>query len=215
MIDLCNTLVDNGLTREEILPKIEVVSTSFEDAPKITELLAKCFALYNQEEALRQLIYSDARLDKSVKAIDRETGEIYGFLIFCNFPLHVGSPIFHINPRLGGFLAQFKQLNGHSFIIDERLRGTGIDKKMLMFQKDFLDEYEMVWAAVERDLKSHNYWKRLGFKEVFSIHEASFYAIFNEKMDIEYIYSIIDKFKNEENHYKRGKRTSSLRRSDA
>ena len=136
MIDLCNRLVDNGLTKEEILQNIEITSTSYEDAPRITELLAKCFALPNQEVALRQLIYSDALLDKSVKAIDKKTGDIYGFLIFCNFPIHVGSPILHINPRLGGFLVQFKQINGHSFIIDERLRGTGIDKKMLKFQKE-------------------------------------------------------------------------------
>ena len=203
MIDLCNRLVDNGLTKEEILQNIEIASTSYEDAPKITELLAKCFALPNQEAALRQLIYSDALLDKSVKAIDKKTGDIYGFLIFCNFPIHVGSPILHINPRLGGFLVQFKQINGHSFIIDERLRGTGIDKKMLKFQKKFLDEYELIWCAVEKGLKSHGYWKRLGFKELFKIPEASFYAIFNDNLISDDIYCIINELKDEENHYKR------------
>ena len=203
MIDLCNRLVDNGLTKEEILQNIEITSTSYEDAPKITELLAKCFALPNQEIALRQLIYSDALLDKSVKAIDKKTGDIYGFLIFCNFPIHVGSPIFHINPKLGGFLVQFSQLNGHSFILDERLRGTGIDKKMLKFQKEFLDEYELIWCAVEKDLKSHGYWKRLGFKELFKIPEASFYAIFNDNLISDDIYCIINELKDEENHYKR------------
>ena len=203
MIDLCNRLVDNGLTKEEILQNIEITSTSYEDAPKITELLSKCFALPNQEAALRQLIYSDALLDKSVKAIDKKTGDIYGFLIFCNFPIHVGSPILHINPRLGGFLVQFKQINGHSFIIDERLRGTGIDKKMLKLQKEFLDEYELIWCAVEKDLKSHGYWKRLGFKELFKIPEASFYAIFNDNLISDDIYCIINELKDEENHYKR------------
>jgi hypothetical protein len=203
MIDLCNRLVDNGLTKEEILQNIEITSTSYEDAPKITELLAKCFALPNQEAALRQLIYSDALLDKSVKAIDKKTGDIYGFLIFCNFTIHVGSPILHINPRLGGFLVQFKQIHGHSFIIDERLRGAGIDKKMLKFQKEFLDEYELIWCAVEKDLKSHGYWKRLGFKELFKIPEASFYAIFNDNLISDDIYCIINELKDEENHYKR------------
>ena len=152
-------------------------------------------------EALRQLVYSDARLDYSVKAIDKRTGDIYGFLIFCNFPLHVGSPIMHINPGLGELLSHFSQINGHSFIIDERLRGTGIDKKMLSFQKDFLDEYEMIWCAVEKDLKSHRYWKRLGFRELFKIPQASFYAIFNDNLIDDDIYSIINEFENEENHY--------------
>ena len=192
MIDIHNILVDNGLQKEEILQNIEVVSTSYEDAPKLTELLAKCFDLPNQEIALRQLLYANARLDKSVKAIDKRNGDIYGFLIFCDFPIHIGSPILHVNPKLGGFLAQFKQLNGHSFILDERLRGTGIDKKMLALQKEFIDEYEFTWAAVERDLKSHNYWKRLGFKELFSIPEATFYAILNEKLLDSDIYSIIN-----------------------
>jgi len=202
MIDLCNILVDNGLTKEEILQNMEIVSTSYEDAPKITELLARCFDLPNQETALRQLIYSDARLDKSVKVIDKRNGDIYGFLLFSNFPIHVGSPLLRLNSRLGEFLMQFRQINGHSFIIDERLRGTGIDKKMLYLQKEFLEEYDMIWAAVEKDLKSHAYWKRLGFKELFKIPDASFYAIFNKKLNEDDIYSIINDLKDEENHYK-------------
>jgi hypothetical protein len=82
MIDLCNRLVDNELTKEELLPNIEVVSTTYEDAPILVELLAKCFNLPSQEVALRQLLYSNAQLDKSVKAIDKKNGDIYGFLIF-------------------------------------------------------------------------------------------------------------------------------------
>lgn len=203
MIDLCNRLVDNNLTKEELLPNMEIVSTSYEDAPIITELLAKCFALPSMEEALRQLLYSDAQLDKSVKVVDKRNGNIYGFLIFSNFPFHVGTPIFHINPRLGGFLVQFKQINGHSFILDERLRGTGIDKKMLFFQKEFLEKFELVWIAVEQDLRTHSYWKRIGFKELFKIPEATFYGLFNEKFVSDDIYCMINELKNEENHYKR------------
>lgn len=202
-IDLNNRLVDNDLTREELLPNIEVVNTTYEDAPVITELLTKCFNLPSQKEAIKQLIYSNAQLDNSVKAIDKRNGDIYGFLIFSIFPIHVGSPILHDNIKLGGFLIQFKQLNGHSFIIDERLRGTGIDKKMLFYQKDFLDTYEFIWCAVEESLKTDNYWKRLGFKELFSIPEATFYALFNEKFVSNDIYNIIDRLKDEENHYKR------------
>ena len=203
MIDLCNRLVDNELTKEELLPNIEVVSTTYEDAPILVELLAKCFNLPSQEVALRQLLYSNAQLDKSVKAIDKRNGDIYGFLIFSIFPIHVGSPILHFNARLGGFLVQFTQLNGHSFILDERLRGTGIDRKMLFRQKEYLEEFELIWIAVERDLKTHSYWKRLGFKELFKIPEATFYGILNDKIVSNDIYRIIDELKDEENHYKR------------
>lgn len=203
MIDLCNRLVNNTLTREELLPNMEIVSTSYNDAPILTELLYKCFNLSSQEIALRQLLYSNAQLDKSVKVIDKRNGDIYGFLIFSIFPIHVGSPILHFNARLGGFLIQFNQINGHSFILDERLRGTGIDKKMLFYQKEYLEKFELIWIAVERDLKTHSYWKRLGFKELFNIPEATFYGILNDKIVSNDIYCIIDELKDEKNHYKR------------
>ena len=202
MIDLCNRLVNNDLTKEELLQNIEIKSTSYNDAPELTALLAKCFDLPSQEEALRQLLYSDAQLDNSVKVVDKRNGDIYGFLIFSKFPIHIGSPLMHVNARLGGFLIQFNQINGHSFIIDERLRGTGIDKKMLLYQKEFLNKFDLIWAAVECDLKSHNYWKRLGFKELFKIQEATFYCIFNDKIISNDIYRIINELKDESNHNK-------------
>ena len=203
MIDLCNKLVDNELAKEDLLPNIEVASMTYDDAPMITKLLAKCFNLPSEMEALAQLLYSNAQLDKSVKAIDKRNGDIYGFLIFSIFPIHVGSPIFHVSPKLGGFLVQFKQLNGHSFILDERLRGTGIDKKMLFHQREYLNEYELIWIAVERDLRTHSYWKRLGFRNLFSIPEATFYGFFNDKFVSNNIYSIIDELNHEDNHNKR------------
>lgn len=203
MIDLCNRLVDNDLEREEILKNIVITGTTYEDAPILTELLAKCFGLYNQEFAIRQLLFSNAQLDNSVKAIDKRNGDIYGFLILSKFPIHLGSPIMHLNAKLAGFLIQFSQINGHSFIIDERLRGTGIDKKMLKYQKDFLDEFEMIWCAVEESLGTDNYWKRLGFKELFRIPEATFFAHFNDKIISDNIYNIINELKDETNHYKR------------
>jgi len=202
-IELKNKLVDNNLEREEILKNIIVTGTTYEDAPILTELLAKCFGLYDQEFALRQLLFSNAQLDNSVKAIDKRNGDIYGFLILSKFPIHIGSPIMHLNAKLAGFLIQFSQINGHSFIIDERLRGTGIDKKMLRYQKDFLDEFEMIWCAVEKSLKSVSYWKRLGFKEIFRIPEATFFAHFNDKIISDDIYNIINELKDETNHYKR------------
>lgn len=203
MIDLCNRLVDNDLEREEILKNIVVTGTTYEDAPILTELLAKCFGLYDQEFALRQLLFSNAQLDNSVKAIDKRNGDIYGFLILSKFPIHIGSPIMHLNAKLAGFLIQFSQINGHSFIIDERLRGTGIDKKMLRYQKEFLDGFEMIWCAVEESLGTDNYWKRLGFKEIFRIPEATFFAHFNDKIISDDIYNIINELKDETNHYKR------------
>ena len=174
MIELQNKLVDNNLTREEILENVKIEKTTYNDAMKLTELLTKCFGIPTQYEALRQLIYSNAQLDESVKVVDKRNGDIYGFLIFSLFPIHIGSPIMHINAKLGGFLIQFKQINGHSFILDERLRGTGIDKKMLLYNKEFVDKFDFIWCAVEESLKSVSYWHKLGFIDIFITDEATF-----------------------------------------
>ena len=177
-IDLCNKLVDNDLTKNDLLEKVEIRKTSKEDLDQICKTLAKAFDLSSEGEALMQLTQSNAILDESIKLVDKETNEIYGLLIFCECPIKIGSPISFFESGLTQYFEDFKQVNGHSFIIDERLRGTNLDKKMLLFNLEFLAaNYDFIWCGVEIDLKSHNYWQRLGFVEVFRIPEAIFYLM--------------------------------------
>jgi hypothetical protein len=189
MIDLCNKLIDNELTREELLNRVEIRKTSEDDLMQICETLAKAFNLNSYLEALWQLENSKVQLGESVKLVDKETNEIYGLLIFCEYPIAFGSPIRLFADNLSEYLNEFKQINGHSFIIDERLRNSGLDKKMLYFNMDFLAEnYDFIWCGVEIDLKSHRYWERLGFTEVFRIPEAVFYLMpLSKKMISEYL----------------------------
>lgn len=184
MIDLCNKLVDNYLTKEELLERVEIQKTNPDNLGDICRTLSKAFDMYSEMEAFHQLIRSKVLLNESVKLVDRETGEIYGLLMFCEYPIHIGSPIMMLNEGIAGYLRQFTQVNGHSFIIDERLRGTGLDKQMLTFNMEFLAKnYDFIWAGVEIDLKSHKYWERLGFVEVFRIPEAVFYMLpLNKKL---------------------------------
>ena len=178
MIDLCNKLVDNNLSREELLEKVEIRKTEPEDLINICETLAKAFDLSSYREALWQLNNSKARMDESVKLVDKETNEIYGLLMFCEYPIKYGSPIEIVENGLSKYLDRYKQINGHSFIIDERLRNCGLDKKMLYFNSDFLVEnYDLIWIGVEESLRSKNYWKRLGFTEIFKIPQAMFYLM--------------------------------------
>lgn len=178
MIDLCNKLVDNDLTRKELLGRVEIRKTSDEDLRQICKVLAKSFNLSSEFEALFQLENSKARLDESVKLVDKETNDIYGLLIFTEYQIVKGSPIKMVESGISEYLSDFKQINGHSFIIDERLRASGIDKKMLYFNTKFLAEnYDFIWIGVEIDLRSHKYWERLGFTEVFRIPEAVFYLM--------------------------------------
>ena len=184
MIDLCNKLVDNNLTKNDLLERIEIRKTCPEDIEAICNTLSKAFDMYSAEEAYQQLLQSRARLDESIKLVDKETGEIYGLLMFCEYPITIGSPIRLLNQDMADYLSQFVQVNGHSFIIDERLRGTGLDRKMLFHNINFLiKNYDFIWAGVEIDLKSHRYWERLGFIEVFRIPEAVFYMMpLNKKL---------------------------------
>ena len=189
MIDLCNKLVDNNLTKSDLLEKVEITKTSKEDLDQICKTLAKSFNLSSDAEALQQLTQSNVLLDESIKLVDKETNEIYGLLIFCECPINIGSPISFFESGLTEYLNEFIQVNGHSFIIDERLRGTNLDKKMLFHNLKFLsDNYDLIWIGVEKDLKTHEYWKRLGFIEVFRIPEAVFYLIpLSKKMIKEYL----------------------------
>ena len=189
MIDLCNKLVDNDLAREDLLGRVEIRKTSVEDLEQICKVLAKSFNLSSHLEALFQLGNSKARLDESVKLVDKETGDIYGLLIFTEYPIDRGSPIRMVESGISEFLSDYKQVNGHSFIIDERLRNCGLDKKMLYFNTNFLiKNYDFIWIGVEESLRSKSYWERLGFTKVFEIPEATFYLIpLSKKMINEYL----------------------------
>lgn len=189
MIDLCNKLVDNDLAREDLLGRVEIRKTSVEDLEQICKVLAKSFNLSSHLEALFQLGNSKARLDESVKLVDKETNDIYGLLIFTEYPIDRGSPIRMVESGISEFLSDYKQVNGHSFIIDERLRNCGLDKKMLYFNTDFLiKNYDFIWIGVEESLRSKSYWERLGFTKVFEIPEATFYLIpLSKKMINEYL----------------------------
>ena len=184
MIDLCNRLIDNDLDKKDLLERVEIQKTTESDFDNICKTIAKAFDLESSGEAAMQLIHSHVLINESIKLVDKETGEIYGLLMFCEYPVSVGSPLMMTNPNLGEYLNKFTQVNGHSFVIDERLRGTGLDKKMLFHNiKHLAKTYDLIWIGVEIDLRTHAYWERLGFIEVFRIPEAVFYMLpFNEKL---------------------------------
>lgn len=92
------------------------------------------------------------------------------------------------------------QINGHSFVIDERLRGTKLDKKMLLYNFDYINQFDLIWLGVEKTLKTDNYWKRLGFEEILEIDEAKFYIKTKDKKDMLEIF-ILKALSENENNY--------------
>ena len=83
-IDLCNKLVDNNLTRNELLERVEIRKTSNDDLEQICKTLAKSFNLSSFMEAFFQLKNSKARLDESIKLIDKEINFLILIIIFLN-----------------------------------------------------------------------------------------------------------------------------------
>lgn len=196
---------DDEKDRYELLSNAIVTKMSYDDADEVLNMLVKNFGVPNRREALRQLLYSNARLDESVKVIDSTDGKMYGMLIFCEFPIHIGSPLMMTKNRfVGEYLMSQKQLNGFCFILDDRLQGCHIDKQMLLFNTAFIETYDYVWCAVEKGLNTEKYWERLGFIRLFEDDRATFYIIGTNKksfLDIFIFKTLIEKsIKNEENN---------------
>lgn len=162
-------------TKKDLLDNIIIEKTNNNDVFQIIDILKNSFDIETSEMAITQLLLSHANLRESVKAVDKRDGKIYGILIFSNFNIDKGSPIIFKNRNLANSLKSLKQLNGHSFILDKRLRNTNIDKKMIHFNESYINNFDFLWCAVERNLKSHNYWKKIGFKELFQIEDAIYY----------------------------------------
>lgn len=181
-------LHDDGLSKDELLGRVKVGYTNYCDVMQIADLMVGGFNVSDMCFSLEQLIKSRVDLKGSVKVYDEENGNIYGFLLLSEFRIEDGSPIRHLEPTLMEVLNCFSQINGFAFILDKRLRGCGFDKKMIEAIDCIINRYDLVWIAVDNDLRSHNYWKRMGFREVFSFTEAVFYAKFTENVENADIY---------------------------
>ena len=194
----------NALTSEELLNKVEVSFMSYCDVYQLAELMTKCFGVSTECFAVEQLIMSRALINNSVKVFDPETDEIYGFLILSRFNLDDGSPIKQIESSLCEFLSQFSQIHGFAFVLDKRLRNQGIDKQMIEMTKPFIESFDFVWLAVDSDLRSDAYWRRMGFRVLFSLPDATFYGRFNKNIKNADIYYKFIFFNSEDHSIERG-----------
>ena len=165
---------DDSKTKKELLENIIICKTEYKDVFEIIRILKETFNIPSNEHVIDQLLTSNANLKESVKIIDKRDNKIYGILIFSHFNIAKGTPIQFYDNDLCNKNKMLKQINGHSFVIDKRLRNTNIDKQMLSFNNEFIKQYKMIWCGVDNKLKSKNYWLKLGFKELFHDNFASF-----------------------------------------
>ena len=185
-------------TRAELFENAEVQNTTREDYYEIIRILSHTFehdgygmpphqVLNIMEDELRN---SNADFENSVKVVDKRDGKIYGLLVFSHYPISLGSPLLtdKNTAMIGEYLMGFSQINGFAFIIDRRLRGTGFDKKMIEFSEGFLMDFDFVWCATEIDSRSHEYWKRFGFIEIWEDEFSTFYIRNMAKSDMNDIF---------------------------
>lgn len=195
-------LQNDGKTRSELMENIEITTTTYQDGEEIIRITRDTFGISSDKQAFMQLVLSQADLDNSVKLIDKRDGKIYGILIFSLYPITVGTPILFTKYRiLGEYINKYSHVNGYAFVIDERLRGTNLDKEMLSYKNDYLEQFEFVWCAVDKDLKTHEYWKHIGFTELFDIDEAIFYIKRTHGKTMEDIFILKALVQNEKNCY--------------
>lgn len=177
MLELAKRVQDDIYTRDELLDRCCLETVKEKDIIQVAAIMHTCFKIPTTLESLKYLIDYQINLDLSVKCYDPETQKIYGILLFGANSIDEKIPfITHSNAVMCKALSGIKQLQGCAFILDERLRGTGIDKKMICYNKTNLsDDYDVVWCGVNKELKTHNYWKRLGFNEFHSDPYVNFY----------------------------------------
>lgn len=177
-------VVFHDLQTSDYLEKHCVIGkTSPQDLDAIASILVYCFNIPKMHgsrmDDVMKFIY-DTKLDiyNSVKLFDPYTNRIYGILMVGSKRLHESCPSLMHNSLLYESLKDMKQVNGIGFLIDKRLRGKGYDKKMMMFNKEYFDEYDLIWHGVDNTLNTHNYWKRFGFFECFDDGHVKFYTKF-------------------------------------
>lgn len=218
-----DTLQYDNKTREELLENVEISKMTYEDIYEAIRIIAHTFQIddytqinhhvFNLVE--EELTMSRVNFDESVKLYDKRDGKIYGIVIYSHFPLHKGSPILESEATrmIGEYLMDFSQINGFAFIIDKRLRGTGLDKKMIMYNYKWLETFDFIWCATDVDAKTNEYWKRWGGMEILTTDEASFYIknMSKKNMDDVFILKMLSekKKRDEKDNYNREEREVS------
>lgn len=163
-------------TSQEIIDNIKFDSITENDLCTISSIIHKTFHTPTVKDAYKQLLYSNINFEQSIKAIDTRDGKIYGVLIFSHQSIYDALPRLK-NDLFWEIFSHFnlKQAQGVVFAVDPRLYGTSIHKLLRTEQETYLKQQDIIWCGVNNDLKSHDYWKRLGFIPIFKDLFVTFY----------------------------------------
>lgn len=172
-------------TRESLINSLQIDCVSESDLPFIQDTIADIFCVPSKQIVKRQISSLNIDLDSSVKAFDPIDGQIYGFLLVGAKKIDDDLP-FVKSDDICDIICEImpNQLNGFVFALDKRIRGCGIDKKMLKCVHDKLPHTDIIWCGVNNNLSSHNYWKRMGFLEFCKDDQVTLYIFCLNKMSV-------------------------------
>lgn len=147
----------NSLSKEELIANCEIAKTTERDWFQMAAALYCNMGVETPLMAVRQIIDYNINMTESIKLYDKRDGMIYGLLLIGEKNIEQATPIISEDPKGANALSKMKQLNGFLFIIDSRLRGCGYDREMIKMAMPFIKTYDIIWAGVGKELKTHNY----------------------------------------------------------
>lgn len=113
----------------------------------------------------------------SVKAVD-ENGETAGFLIMSDYNIEDETEsIVNDEPELLNDLNKLKYIGGFGFVISPKYRGSSLHLKMIRDLADVYKNYDFIFIPVRHELRTHNYWKRMGAIFFYQDEESKYYLI--------------------------------------
>lgn len=155
------------------LDGIRILKTEASDYEEILNILSEEFNFMSREEIARDI--KDVNLSISIKAIDKDN-KIIGILLFQNtdFSEYMKRVKKVIKTNFDNdyikSLKTKKGISGTAFVISKEYRGTLLNKMFIKETPSIISGYDYVLSEVDERLKTHNYWKRMGFKE-FGVFE--------------------------------------------
>lgn len=168
---------DTNKTKEEIIPNLFMTSLDANDdiASMLFYKEEEFDGVFGSvEELTDDLDTHNIDYSMSIKLIDKSDGEIYGLLLMSECDIDkgtYGSVREYLGDNCIDKLRQLSGCEGYAFMIDKRLRGTHVYRQMLNYMFNAIsNNYDYVYCAVAKNLRSHNLYLRLGF-EICGIDE--------------------------------------------
>lgn len=113
----------------------------------------------------------------SVKGLNNE-GETAGFLLMSDYNIEDESAtIADDEPELLADLNSLNYIAGFAFLINPKYRGTRLHYQMLRKLSDVYKNYDFIFIPVRHELRTHNYWKRMGAVYFYEDEESKYYII--------------------------------------